>query len=225
MLSIPTQKIVKILLTITIVLGLLGLLRSIFEYVLDFEFGYELLDVFNLNDEHNIPAWYASVILLLCSLIIYFIYLYKQSLQDKFRKHWLWLGIIFTYLSLDEAISIHENFKLRFLFSKDHILYDDSWVIVGGILVTIFVFSYRRFLQHLPHKFSQLFLLSGFIYVFGSGGMEVVGSFTQEFYGKASMVHAIAIVLEEFLEMLGIVLFIHTLLLYASSLIDTMQFE
>jgi len=225
MLSIPTQKIVRILLTITIVLNLLGLLRSIFEYVLGFEFGYELLEVFDLNDEQNIPAWYASAILLLCSLIIYLIYLYKQSHQDKYRQHWLWLGIIFAYLSLDEAISIHENFKLRFLFAKDHILYNDSWVIVAGILVAIFVLSYRRFLQHLPHKFSQLFFLSGFIYVLGSGGMEVVGSFTQNFYGKASMVHAVAIVLEEFLEMIGIVLFIHTLLLYASSFIGTMRLE
>ena len=94
MLSIPTKKIVRILLTITIVLNLLGLLRSIFEYVLDFELGYELLEVFNLNEEQNIPAWYASVILLLCSLIIYGIYLYKQSCQDKYRKHWLWFNTV-----------------------------------------------------------------------------------------------------------------------------------
>lgn len=225
MLSIPTKKIVRILLTISIVLSLLGLSRSIFEYVLEFEFGYELLEVFNLNEEHNIPAWYASVILLICSLIIYCIYLFKQSCRDKYRQHWLWLGIVFTYLSLDEAISIHENFKLRFLFAKDHILYDDSWVVVASILVAIFVFSYRRFLQHLPDKFRQLFLLSGFIYILGSGGMEIVGSFTQEFYGKASIVHALAIVVEEFLEMVGIVLFIHTLLLYASSLIDSIRLE
>ena len=215
MLSIPTQKIVKFLFITTIILNLLGLLRNIFEYVLKFEYGTELLEVFNLNEEQNIPAWYSSVILLFCGVIIYIISLDKKNSQDRFYRHWLWLSVIFFYLSLDESISIHEEFKLRFLFDKDHILYNDSWVFVLGILVAIFVFAYRRFLQHLPKTTRKMFIISGCIYVFGSMGMEIVGSFTQEFYGKASIVHAMATTIEEFLEMIGIVVFIHTLLTYS----------
>lgn len=81
MLSIPSKKIVRFLLITTIIINLLGLLRNIFEYVFNFEYGSELLDVFNLNEEQNIPAGYSSIILLLCSVIIYFI-----SLEKKISK-------------------------------------------------------------------------------------------------------------------------------------------
>ncbi len=214
MLSLPTKKIVRFLLITTIVINLLGLLRNIFEYVLNFEYGSELLEIFNLNEEKNIPALYSSLILLFSGVILYFISLKKKDPQDRYYRHWLWLSIIFFYLSLDEAISIHENFKVRFLLEKDNILYHDSWVIVFSILVAIFIFSYRRFLKHLPWATKKMFIISGCIYIFGCMGMEVVGSFTQEFYGKASMVHAMATTIEEFLEMIGIVVFINTLLSY-----------
>lgn len=225
MLSISTQKIVRFLFITTIIINLLGLLRNIFEYVLDFEFGSDLLDVFNLNEEQNIPAWYSSVILLLCGVIIYLISLDKKNPQDRYYRHWLWLSIIFFYLSLDEAISIHENFSAQFLLDKEHILYKDSWVIVAGILVAIFILSYRRFLQHLPQATRKMFIISGCIYIFGSAGMEIVGSFTEEFYTKASMFHAMATTIEEFLEMIGIVVFIHTLLSYIGSEINTISFK
>lgn len=225
MLSIQTRKIVRFLFITTIVINLLGLLRNIFEYVLKLDYGTELLDVFNLNEEQNIPAWYSSAILLLCGIIIYLIGLDKTNSQDKYYRHWLWLSVIFFYLSLDESISIHENLKLRFLFEKEHILYNDSWVIVFSVLVAIFIFAYRRFLQHLPQATKKMFIISGFIYVFGSAGMEIVGSFTQELYGKASMVHAMTTTIEEFLEMMGIVVFINTLLTYMEFEIDTISFK
>ena len=225
MLSVSVQKIVKFLFVTTIILTLLGLLRNIFEYVFDFELGYELLDVFNLNEERNIPAWYSSAILLLCGIIIYFISLEKKNPLDRYYRHWLWLSIIFFYLSLDEAISIHETFSARFLMEEDNILYNDSWVIIVGILVAIFVFAYRRFLLHLPSATRKMFIISGCIYVFGSAGMEIVGSFTEEFYTKASIFHAMATTIEEFLEMIGIVVFINTLLTYIRSQIDTISFK
>lgn len=218
MLSIPTKKVVRFLLVTTLVINLLGLLRNIFEYVLNFEYGSELLDIFNLNEEKNIPALYSSLILLFCGVIIYVISLKKKNPRDRYYRHWLWLSIIFFYLALDEAISIHEGFQVRFLLDKDNILYSDSWVIVFSILVAIFIFTYRRFLQHLPRETRKMFVISGFIYIFGCMGMEVVGSFTQEFYGKASMVHAMATTIEEFLEMIGIVVFINTLLSYNTCL-------
>ena len=225
MLSVSTKKIVKFLFIATIVITLLGWLRNIFEYVFDFDLGSELLDVFDLNEEHNIPTWYSSAILLLCGIIIYSIGLDKKNLKDRYYRHWLWLSIIFFYLSLDEAISIHENFEVQFLIEEGNILYNDSWVIVAGILVALFIFAYRRFLQHLPSATRKMFIISGCIYIFGSVGMEIVGSFTEEFYGKASMFHAMATTIEEFLEMIGIVVFIDTLLTYIVSEINTISFK
>ncbi len=225
MLSISQKKIVKSLLMITILITLLGFLRNIFEYVLDFEYGYELLDIFNLNEEQNIPTWYSSTILLFCGVFLYIISSFKKDCQDKYYRHWLWLSIIFFYLSLDEAVSIHEELKIRFFLEKDHILYDDSWIITFSILVPIFIFSYRKFILNLPSKTKKQFIIAGFIYLLGTMGMEIVGSFSQEFYGKASIVHGTVTTIEEFLEMIGIVIFINTLMSYVSSQIKAIYLK
>jgi len=216
MLPVPIPKNIRILWVATIVINLLGFFRAIFKYVLDFEYGAELLDIFDLNEEKNIPALYSSSILLLSGAILYFISQNKKQSQDRYYRHWLWLSIIFIFLSLDEAIGIHEDVNVRFFLERENILYNDSWVVAYSILVAVFVFCYRRFLRHLSPTIRNMFIISGCIYVFGCIGMEIIGSFTQEFYGKGSIVHATATTLEEFLEMIGIVVFIKTLLSYSS---------
>ena len=47
--------------------------------------------------------------------------------------------------------------------------------------------------------------------------MEMVGGYYLTFYGKHNITYAILMTIEEFLEMLGIVVFIYALLSYMSS--------
>ena len=59
-----------------------------------------------------------------------------------------------------------------------------------------------------------LFLLAGGLYIGGALGMEMIGGYYTDFYGKNNLTYALITCLEEVLEMTGIVVFIHGLLDY-----------
>ena len=76
----------------------------------------------------------------------------------------------------------------------------------------IVAFSFRRFLMALPRKIRNGMVRAGAIYVGGAVGLEVVGSYFDALWGKETLVRVAVITLEEGLEMLGVILFIATLL-------------
>ncbi len=62
-----------------------------------------------------------------------------------------------------------------------------------------------------------LFVVSGVTFVSGALGVEMFGARHAEVYGKGTLFFAFISTCEEFLEMLGIVIFIYTLLTYIVS--------
>jgi len=141
----------------------------------------------------------------------------RKRAGDRYALHWRVLSIIFLYLSVDEAASIHELAigPLRSALNTSGIFYF-AWVIPAAALVLLFVLAYLRFLAHLPGKTRRLFLLAGIIYVSGALGMELVGGYQTDFYGRENMVYALIANTEEFFEMMGVVVFIYALLSYMS---------
>ncbi len=69
----------------------------------------------------------------------------------------------------------------------------------------------------LPKKIMILFIVSGTTFVAGAIGFEMLCGRHHALYGKNDLVYSIFYTCEEFLEMLGIVIFIYTLLLYIAS--------
>ena len=59
----------------------------------------------------------------------------------------------------------------------------------------------------------------------GTLGMEMVGGFLREDFGRRSLITLIGIVVEELLEMTGIVIFTYALLAYLSSLRESLQIK
>ena len=59
-----------------------------------------------------------------------------------------------------------------------------------------------------------LFLISGSLFVLGAIGFEILGGWQEEIYGKFGIFYAICYTCEEFLEMLGVVIFNYSLLTY-----------
>lgn len=62
----------------------------------------------NVSHEASIPAWYSSLLLLSCAILL-FITTYAIHVEGG-RSKWYWglLGLIFLYLSIDEAAELHE---------------------------------------------------------------------------------------------------------------------
>lgn len=217
--SLSPKKTTRFLVLLVSSLVLCGLF---FQFCVYFLPDYPLRDtfarLFNVNGEQNIPALYSWAALLFCAVLLEVIAEAKKVAGDRYVNYWRVLAVIFVYLSLDEALSIHELFiePLRNAFGAGGFLYY-AWVIPGAIFVVLFLLSFLKFINALPRKTKRLFLIAGTVFVGGAIGMELLAGTHDEVYGSENFTTAILTSIEEFMEMTGVVIFIYGLLSYISS--------
>jgi hypothetical protein len=171
--------------------------------------------IFSLNSEGNVPTLYSALALLFSSLLLGVIAYAKNLDSCRYKKHWKILSFIFLYLSLDEAGQFHEKFiyPMRSLLNASGFLYF-TWIVPFGFLVAIFLLSYSKFVFHLPVATRKLFVAACALYVGGAIGMEIPAGYVLSTTGMETVPYLILATVEEFLEMLGIVVFIHALISY-----------
>ena len=128
---------------------------------------------------------------------------------------WFGLSVIFLFLSIDEIASIHERLikPTKEAFNTSGLLYY-AWIIPYGIALIVFVMVYLKFLFELPKNTMVLFLVSGVTFISGAIGFEMLGGRQAELYGANNMLYSFYYTCEESLEMIGIAIFIYTLLSY-----------
>jgi len=219
-LTISPRRVTQVLTFVVLSLTFASIAAQLSKYSLghDYYLLRGVIKVFNVDREANIPTWYASSLLLLCSILLLSISYARKIDADRYFLHWRALSIIFLYLSIDEAASIHEMAirPLRSALSASGFFYF-TWVVPAAAFVLIFVLVYRRFLADLPVKTRRLFLLAGTLYVGGALGVELVGGRHMDLYGGQNVMFAFITTVEELLEMLGVVVFIFALLSYISA--------
>ncbi len=163
---------------------------------------------FSLGSDGNVPTFYSSFAILLCSAIL--VCLGVGDLREKKipAAYWFGLAIIFAFLSVDEMLMLHERLiePLRTALHTSGAFYY-AWVIPYGVAVVIFLLVYARFLLLLPQKTRSLFVTAGAIFVLGAIGFEMIGGIQHENYGKANITYIALQTVEELLEMVGIALF------------------
>lgn len=224
MISICSRKILRLLAFFLLGLTLANLMVQIARFLLGYESLLGLVRLFDVNNENNIPSWYSSITLLLCSLLLWLISEVKSRRQDQYANYWKGLSIIFLLLSLDEVASIHELLiPLGYAAHTSGFLFF-IWVIPGIIFALSIAVIYFKFLMALPAKIRYLFLAAGVIYISGAVGFEMIGGYYFDVYvrentltyasGLPALSMAMLLAVEEFLEMLGILVFIYALLSY-----------
>ena len=181
---------------------------------------------FNLDSEGSIPAFFSACIMLMASVILFFIYRASTLMsKNSSNKYWLILSCIFLFLSLDEATVIHEELIMTLrerLFNRYQV--DDlsgflryPWIIPYGLLVLVIGIIFIKFVLSLNRKTKLLFIASGSIYIIGAIGFEMLGGYMIENYGEGNY-FIMCTTIEEVLEMCGLVGFIYGLLDYSSRL-------
>ncbi|PAX54312.1 hypothetical protein CK510_12525 [Brunnivagina elsteri CCALA 953] len=172
--------------------------------------------LFNLDEELNFPSVYSSFALLFAAIILGFIAYMKNSQQDFYTSYWKWLSITFSFLFFDELVSVHEHMiePMKTLFNTKGFL-SFAWVIPGSIGVLILFLVFLKFIINLPQKTRSNFLIAGAIYIAGCIGCELVGGYIVD-NKLGFMPYLIEVTLEEFLEMLGIAIFIYGLFSHIS---------
>jgi hypothetical protein len=181
---------------------------------------------FYVDSESSAPTWYSSAALGLAGALLSVIAAAKFKTADNFRWHWACLGGLLFLLSLDEIAMIHELpiEPLREQFGAGGALYY-PWVIPGAALVAGIGCLFLRFFWHLPRRTRCLFFLAGVVFVSGSIGVEMYSGVQADLSGEENLDYALVVTIEEFLEMLGVVVLIRATLEYIESNLGGLQFE
>jgi hypothetical protein len=214
--TLQPKKVTKFLLFLVIFLTIANIAGIYSTFYLGHNKVKGLVPLFNVGRESSIPTYYSSITLLICAILIWFIALSKKEENNNYTRHWQGLSIIFLYLSIDEGARIHEwlSEPIRDLLSLGGFFYY-SWVIPYIILALLFISIYYNFLLDLPTQTKRLFVISGGIFVLGALGLELVeGQYYYIYMTHRSVTFNAFVAIEEFLEMFGILIFIHALLDY-----------
>jgi len=216
--EIYPKRVFTYFLFVILLLLSINILGIISKYYFGHDNVYGLVKLFDFDTEKNIPTFYSTIALFFVSVLLLFITLAHKKLKSSYFP-WLGLAIIFLFLSVDEFVSIHERFTtpVSKLLIRSCQVHPAAWTIPYGIALIVLIIVYFKFLMGLPRRIRNLFLLSGAIFVTGAVGFEFFGGHHVKLYGEENFVFSLFYTCEEFLEMLGIALFIYTLLLYIST--------
>ncbi len=144
--ALSRRRLVQLLFTVWIFLVVAGFCVEAWKYILYFDDSYEWLYFFGLSYEQNLPTWYSASLLLLCAVQLTLAALDATQRKASYRVHWWLLALVFFYISLDEAATIHED--LSRLFDFGGVLYF-GWVVPAAVVVILMGIVYLPFLWHL----------------------------------------------------------------------------
>ena len=202
------------------------MIADIVRLILGHGFGHHtvmgLARLFDLDGEGNVPAWFSTVQLSLASIVCGAVYLSQRSEGLPFARHWAVLGILLLLMSLEESVAVHDHLNL--LANRKlgtHIVFGTPWVIPAALFCLIAWWSFRGFLKALPERTRRLIFLSGAVFVLGAVGVEsVYGILISGLFGypphHGNLLFGFMTLVEEFMEMVGIALFIYAVVDYAS---------
>ena len=157
--------------------------------------------LFDVDEENNLPTWFSEFLLLTTAVLLWLCADKKRRDKDPSVDHWYTLTIGFLLLAMDEIAGFHETINS---------LIDPTWAIGGGLLALGIGIGFIPFLRRLPKRTAILFVVAGAIYVGGAVGVEIIG----EPLDSDTMTYNLLTVLEEGMEMFGVIFFMYVLLGY-----------
>jgi hypothetical protein len=223
-LPVDIGRIVTLLwLATAIVLGL-GILREIAMSFVGTSTALKGLRHFSLDSEHSLPAWYESVTMLASAGLLAILAALARHHDPRNRLPWLLLAVIFFCMSIDEVVAFHEASMrpLRETFHLSGIFYY-SWVIIAAPLLVVLAIFFVPFMLRLPRPTAVRIFIAGAIFVGGAFGMEFVGGYYVSLGGDESLPYRIASTCEECLEIIGMTLFLSSLLQHLGETAPVLQ--
>lgn len=155
--------------------------------------------------------------LLFSAFLLRIITLFKKQQRDPQVPKWLILSLGFLYISMDELGCFHELLILplqRLFGNLAHGIFFFAWVIPGIFIVILLALYFLKFLLSLPANTKYPFIFAGFLYVGGALGFELIGGNYLSLHAARDLTYSFITTVEESMEMIGIIIFIHTLLKY-----------
>lgn len=185
----------------------------------------QLLKLFYMDAEGNVPAWFSSCMLWTCSLLLIATGFVARDRGQGSGSSWLVLGGVFAALSMDESVALHEwaITPMRELSGGGGGFLYFGWILPGAIATSVVGLSYVPFLVRLPAPTRVFFVVGGAVYVLGAIGLESIGGYltSPEGASVSPWVYRVTMSLEESFELLGLTIFIHGLTTHLAALLRT----
>ena len=172
-----------------------------------------LLSRFDLGFEPSISAWFSSLAMMFTAMLLWVIGQSRQP-QAPYRRHWIFLALLFTLLALDEVVMFHETLSkaTNAVIGPTQGVLHFAWVIPGGIFVILLSISLLSFVWHQQPPIRWLFVCSAAVFVGGAIGMELIENVLIDAGQLSSFRFTLVQAAEESMEMLGVAIFIYALL-------------
>lgn len=170
--------------------------------------------IFSVDQEANIPTWFTGAVALYLAMIAAMI---ASVVKSQGNPAWPWRGISImgVYIAMDEVAGLHELAidPIRQNWDIGPWLYQ-AWVIPAIALVVLISIIYSRFLWKLPMYSKFYLIVGGIIYVAGAIAVESMGGFILSTQGLSDWYVQLSHI-EEFMEMMGLIIIVHSLAEYA----------
>ncbi|HEV7333489.1 MAG TPA: hypothetical protein VGN63_20810 [Flavisolibacter sp.] len=180
-----------------------------------------LIPMFDLNEEHNPPAFFSAILLWSSAGLLWVCYTSEKRKNAGKAHYWKTLTFVFLFLGFDELFTIHEDFSRLEPFLSTYLqnylhfpgtyLY---WVIPYIILVVFFILYFLKFYVQLNRDSRLRFTLAGTLYVGAAIGLEITSAFLSKGMQLSPFAVSLLEATEEIIEMCGITVFIRGLLIH-----------
>jgi len=210
-----TSIILKTLAACILVLIALHMMTMVFRFGFGEPYLMGIIWRLDLNEEGNLPTYFSALQLLLAAVLLSVCSAEAKLNRRPYVGHWAVLAGIFAFLSLDEAVLIHEGVQtlVRLIYATDG-LFASAWIIPYGAFACVLGLTYFRFMLSLPRPIALIFALSGAVFVVGTIGLETLGDLVAEVQSKQSFDFAVLVTIEEIIELAGCYGFVYGLLRY-----------
>jgi hypothetical protein len=206
---------------IATLLVLAGVAGQLSRFLLDHDHALGLVPLFHLDEEGNVPTYFSVGLMLGAAVLLARIARLKSTQRDQDAPRWAVLAIGFAAMAVDEGWSVHETLvePMRGLLGGGRlgVLYF-AWVVPGTLIVLAVGLYFLGFLRRLPGPTRSRFVLAAVLFLGGATGMELVGGYYAELHGRATLIYEALVAVEETLEMAGLIVLIHALMLHGSAL-------
>ncbi len=210
--EIKPTRMAKALLCATLMIFAIIVARTVLVYAFDRPTLFGFAQMLDPDKEANLISWYSSSLLLIASLMLGLIAADARRACTGWARHWVMLAGVFLFLSADEACCIHEmmgDSMHAVLPTGGFLRY--AWVIPWGTMAVIVGMVSGCLLCSLPRQIRSLVVIGAIIYVGGAIGVEMHTGKYMTGRTEADLAYSMMVNIEEFMEMLGVVILIHAL--------------
>lgn len=158
----------------------------------------------DLDSERSLGTWVATISLVLVAALS----LLVARVDPALRRLWQGVAVALGLASMEEITGFHETVGgfLKATYRVSEFL----WVVPGGIIGAVVVLLGWQVVRRLPEHVARPLGLGILTYLTGVLVFEALGGAAASLYGR-SVVYGLLVVVEETMELLGVVLVLRAL--------------